>query len=258
MEPEIGIDARGGGLVWVSINRPEKHNALARSVLDTLAAAIREAGSDAATRCLVLRGAGDKYFAAGGDLVDLSAVRSEREIDAMADAAVLALDAIRDCPVPVVAYLNGDAIGGGAELAVACDMRVFAPHARMGFLQARMGISSAWGGGPDLYALVGPSRAVRMLSRSELVDANLALQWGLADLEASDGADGELLRAFLKPVLACSRFVLEAIKAQAAAVRFGLDLTARRKIERQHLQMTWASADHWDAVERFLAKAAKP
>ena len=254
MASEIGVDARDNGLVWVTINRPQKHNALARPVLDALAAAVRNAGNDERTRCIMLRGAGDKYFAAGGDLVDLSSVRTDAEIDSMAEQATAALDAVRNCPIPVIAYVNGDALGGGSELAVACDLRLMAPHARIGFIQGRMGITSAWGGGPDLIALVGPARAMRMMARCEMVNAAQALAWGLADLEVRDGADGEDVKAFLKPLLERSTLVLRGIKAQTSAWRGNLPLSPRRETERSHLRATWASAEHWTAVERFLSK----
>ena len=176
---EIVLEAGLAGDVWVTINRPQKHNALTRTALDQLADAMKQAGSDRSTRCVVLRGAGEKYFAAGGDLVDLAMVRTEEATRAMADGATAALDAVRNCPVPVIAYVNGDALGGGAELAVACDMRMMEAHARIGFLQGRVGITSAWGGGPDLYRLIGAGRAMRMMSRCEMVDAETALSWGL-------------------------------------------------------------------------------
>ncbi|MBK9609025.1 MAG: enoyl-CoA hydratase/isomerase family protein [Betaproteobacteria bacterium] len=256
-EPDILVDQRDSGLVWITINRAHKHNALARPVLDALADAVRTAGAAAATRCIVLRGAGDKYFAAGGDLVDLASVRTDDEINAMADHARGALDAVRECPVPIVAYMNGDALGGGSELAVACDMRVFAAHARLGYIQGRMGITSAWGGGADLCALVGPARAMRMMGRAEMVNAALALAWGLADLEARDGPDGEDMTAFLKPLLLLSPLVLRGIKAQTSAWRAGQPLAPRRAVERSHLLATWASAEHWAAVDRFLSKEKK-
>src|SRR5690606_23734330 len=144
-------------------NRPQKHNALAARVLDALALAVKNAGAEATTRLIVLSGSGERFFAAGGDLAELSAVRDDSATHAMANSARGALDAIRECPAPVLAYLNGDAIGGGAELAVACDNRLQASHARIGFIQARLAISSAWGGGPDLCQLVGSSRAFRMM-----------------------------------------------------------------------------------------------
>ena len=251
---DIEVDARGNGLVALTVNRQQKHNALARPVLAALADAVHEAAGDASARCILLRGAGDKYFAAGGDLVDLASVRSDAEIDAMGDQARTALDAIRNCPVPVVAYVNGDALGGGAELAVACDMRLIAPHARIGFIQGRMGITSAWGGGPDLIALIGPARAMRMMARCEMIDAARAVAWGLADLEVRDGLDGDDMKNFIEPMLERSALVARGIKAQTIAWRNGLMLVPRRDIERTHLRATWASAEHWAAVDRFLSR----
>ncbi len=254
MKNDIDVDSRADGLVWITINRPDKHNPLARAVLDALAAAVRSTGQDPRTRLIVLRGAGDKYFAAGGDLVELAQVRTPEQIDDMAGNATLALDTIRDCEVPVIAYLNGDAIGGGAELASACDMRLMASHARIGFIQGRLGISSAWGGGPDLCMLVGPARAMRMMSRCEMIGVQTALDWGLAELEVRDGPQGEDIKAFLKPMLDRSRLVLQGIKQQTAAWRKGMGQPQRREVERSHVQTTWASTEHWDAVERFLSK----
>jgi len=254
MTSDIEVDVRASGLVWITINRPQKHNALARPVLGALAEAVRNAGNDLATRCVVLRGAGDKYFAAGGDLVELASVRTDEDVNDMADNATAALDAVRNCPVPVVAYVNGDALGGGAELALACDMRLIASHARIGFVQGRLGISSAWGGGPDLCALIGPARAMRMMSRCEMVNAELALAWGLADLEVPDGSESKVVHDFLKPMLERSRLVLHGIKEQTSAWRSGLPRSSRREVERRNVLTTWASPEHWSAVERFLAK----
>jgi enoyl-CoA hydratase len=251
---DVLVDVREGGLVWITVNRAHKHNALAWPVLDALAQAVQSAGNETRTRCIVIGGAGDKYFAAGGDLVELSAVRSEQQTNEMVDQASSALEVVRSCPVPVVAYLNGDALGGGAELAVACDMRMFASHARLGFVQGRVGITSAWGGGSDLCALLGPARAMRMMSRCEMINAELALSWGLADLEVRDGPDGEDVKRFLKPILDSSRLVLRGIKEQTAAWRNGLPRALRLDVERKSLVATWASAEHWAAVDRFLSK----
>ena len=254
---DILVDVPAAGLVRITINRPQKHNALARPVLDALASAVRAAADDHQTRCIMLRGAGDKYFAAGGDLVDLAAVRTDEEIDAMGAQATAALDAVRECAVPVVAFVNGDALGGGAELAVACDMRIMAPHARIGFIQGRMGITSAWGGGPDLCTLIGPARAMRMMARCEMIGAEVAVAWGLADLRATGDADGEDVAAFMKPMLERSGLVVRGIKAQTLACRHGLPRAPRREVERRHLISTWASAEHWAAVDRFLARGTQ-
>src|SRR3546814_594340 len=134
---DILVTDSGNGQIRLVINRPHKHNALSRSVLGELSRTVTQYGRDAGTRFIVLQGAGERYFAAGGDLVDLSSVRTREAARDMSVESRDALDAIRDCDVPVIAYLNGDAIGGGAELALACDMRVMAATARIGYLQAR-------------------------------------------------------------------------------------------------------------------------
>jgi len=254
---DITIDEQADGVVWITIDRAHKHNALASSVLASLAQAVADAGARPGTRLLVLRGAGDRFFAAGGDLVELSRVRDEDATHAMADHSRTALDAVRQCPAPVLAYLNGDAIGGGAELALACDMRLQAKHARVGFIQARLAISSAWGGGPDLCQLVGGARAMRMMARCEMVDAETALAWGLTDAVITDGPDGQDVQAFLAPMRACPRQVLRGIKAQIAAWRSGQSYERRRQVERQQVLATWLHDDHWHASDRFLAKSGQ-
>ncbi len=253
----IRVERSPAGAVWVTIDRAAKHNALARPVLAELAAAVREAGRDEQVRYVVVTGAGDRYFAAGGDLRDLAGVRDEPAVLAMMEEAGAALDSIRQCPVPVIACLNGDAIGGGAELALACDMRLQAAHARIGYIQARLAITSAWGGGPDLFALVGPSRALRMMARAELVDASQALSWGLADAVFADGPTGGEVSAFLQPLDTCAPLVLRGIKAQSIAARQNAGWAAHRRVEQQHLVRTWLHEDHWTASDKLLSKATR-
>ncbi|AMO25550.1 3-hydroxybutyryl-CoA dehydratase [Ramlibacter tataouinensis] len=255
MATNVFAEERGGG-VWITINRPQKHNALARPVLAELANAVRAAGAREQVRYLVVTGAGERYFAAGGDLRELASVRDEAAVQAMMDEAGASLEAIRQCPVPVIAYLNGDAIGGGAELALACDMRLQSRHARIGFIQARLAITSAWGGGPDLFRLLGPARAMRMMSRAELVSADQALSWGLADAVIDDGPAGKDMAAFLEPLDSCVPQVLRGIKAQAIAARQGAGWQDHRQIERKHLAQTWLHEDHWAATRNLLTKDA--
>ena len=110
------------------------------------------------------------------------------------------------------------------------------------------------GGATDLCQLVGASRALRMMARSELIDAEQALAFGLADATARDGADGADLSAFLQPLRERSPGVLRAIKAQVAASRKSPAYVEQRKVERLGLVSTWQHADHWAAVARFLAR----
>ena len=123
-----------GALLRVTINRPDKRNALSLGVLDDIGAAFR-AHRNEELKCAVLTGAGDKAFAAGGDLKELDSLRTLAEARSMSSRAHEALDEIRYFPVPVIGALNGVALGGGAELAMACDIRIGAAHADFGLIQ---------------------------------------------------------------------------------------------------------------------------
>jgi enoyl-CoA hydratase len=248
----ITVDVAGDVLA-VAINRPAKRNALSRSLLRELKSVFSDfAGADG-LRVAVLRGAGEKSFAAGGDLRDLAQVRTREDARRMADEAHDALDAIRRFPVPVVAALNGDALGGGAELAVACDFRVAASHAHIGFIQGRLNIATAWGGGEDLMRLVGAARALRLLAAGPLLDAAGAERLGLID---AVGPPGEPLQAlidrFIAPFLQQAPQVLRGFKAIATAMRKGLPGAEIREIETRHLVETWVHPDHWQAADKIL------
>jgi enoyl-CoA hydratase len=248
------LTRRGNGLLWLTINRAAKHNPLSRGVLTELRAAMGQAAADEGLLGVMLRGAGEEYFAAGGDLHDLRSIRSAAETEAMVIEARGILDAVRECPVPVVALVNGDALGGGAELAVACDLRIMAAHARIGYMHGQLYLSPGWGGGTDLFDLVGRSRALRMLLRAEMVGAGQALSWGLADAVApEDEALDDFAAGFLQPMLQLSPRLLRNFKAQALAKRRGLDRDKRREAEMQAFIKAWTHDDHWATVERILA-----
>ena len=252
-DEDVRVERRGR-VLRVTLNRPDKHNPLSRAVLARLREIFEGARDDAQIACAVLTGAGERYFAAGGDLRDLAMVREEPDVRAMATEARAALDAVRDFPVPVVALLNGDAIGGGAELALACDLRVMREGTHIGYIHGRLAITSAWGGGPDLVSMVGPARALRMTARCELVTAALALEWGLADAVAPADSLDATLDAFLEPMLKQTVTALRGCKAQARSARHALPREARRAMEQDAFVATWTHADHWAAVERILTR----
>lgn len=242
----------------VTIRRPDKHNALSRPVLAALRSAFESAAGAMEIGCVVLRGAGQRYFAAGGDLRDLATVRSESDTREMATEACATLDAIRECPVPVIALVNGDAIGGGAELAVACDLRVMRAGAHIGYIHGKLALTSAWGGGPDLVSLVGRARALAMTTRCELVPGPKALDWGLADALAPEDPDRpdealeSVLAGFIAPMLRQSPRALRACKDQVRLARRGASWDERRATERENFVATWVHPDHWLAVGRIL------
>jgi enoyl-CoA hydratase len=254
-DPGHLVTEAGGGILRVTVNRPQKRNALSRAVLGDLREAFTAHAGDKSLSVAVLTGAGDKSFAAGGDLRDLEGLRTIGEAAAMADGAKAALNAIRCFPVPVVAVLNGDALGGGAELAMACDCRLAASHARIGFAQGRLNISTAWGGGIDLLQLLGPARGLGLLGRGDLLDAPAALAMGLIDAVAPRGGDlGVFVDAFITGFLGPSPHVMRAFKALSLGVRRGLPRAELEALETRLFADTWVHDDHWAAAAKLLSK----
>lgn len=241
------------GVLYVTLNRPEKHNALSLSMIAGIGETFRARASDDTLVAAVLRGAGEKTFAAGGDLRELAGLRTEAEAERMALDAKHAFNAIRDFPVPVIAALNGNALGGGAELAVSCDFRIAAAHARIGFVQGRLALATAWGGGPDLLDLVGRARGLRLLSTGEMLSAEDALAIGLYD---AVGAESEAFEAaiedFLAPLRKQRPQSMRAFKAVSDAHRTGADRAAMHEVETAMFVKTWVHDDHWDAAEKVL------
>jgi len=257
--PRLLLTEVRDGVLRVTINRPQKHNALSRAVLDELRETFTTASDDTRLLAAVLRGAGDKSFAAGGDLRDLSSVRTRQQTTRMAAQARAALEAVRCFPLPVVAALNGDALGGGAELAVACDFRVLAAHARIGFIHGRLNIATAWGGGVDLLKLVGTAAGLRLLSRAEHLDAERARALGLADAVAQAGEDfDDVLHRFLEPLLRQTPQVLRAFKALALQTRRARPHEELLALEASLFTDTWRHEDHWAAADKILRPGGKP
>ncbi|HEX9354315.1 MAG TPA: enoyl-CoA hydratase/isomerase family protein, partial [Streptosporangiaceae bacterium] len=166
------------GVAVVSIDRPRVRNAIRLATMDALEEAL-EAASGA--NVLVLRGTGDRAFVSGGDLKELAKIRSHEDAVAMALRMRRLCDRIATFPAPVIAALNGHAFGGGAEVAVAADIRVAADDVRIGFNQAELAIMPAWGGAERLAALVGRSQAMLLVTTGEKIGTAEAHRIGLID-----------------------------------------------------------------------------
>lgn len=239
------------GVLRVALNRPDKRNALDLATLKALRETFDKHAANARVKCAVLRGAGDIAFCAGGDLKEFGALRTRTEAARMAAAGRAALDSIRFFPAPVIAFINGAALGGGAELALACDMRFAAASAKIGFIHARLAITSAWGGSADLMELAGPSRAMALIARAGLVGADDARAMGLADGCAAPGEDAAAaFEGFLAPILDAPARLLRAVK-KLASRRRRLIHDALRDLETENHIASWVHEDHWRAVKRL-------
>ncbi len=181
-----------GPVTVLTINRPEKKNALSLEVVRALAGALDRVGEDAAVRCVVLRGAGD-CFVAGADIGQLR--------DRGAEESLLGINSslfrqVEEFPWPVLAAVHGWALGGGMELAMACDVRIAAESARFGQPELNLGILPAAGGMHRLPALVGMGAAKDMVLTGRIVDAPEALRMGLVSRVVPDAAlEDEAMKA---------------------------------------------------------------
>jgi enoyl-CoA hydratase len=191
---------QAGGVAWITVNRPEKLNALSRAVLVELDEAVAEVADDAEVLAVVITGAGDKAFVAGADIGELGRLGPiEAKENALAGQAVF--DRIERMAKPVVAAVNGFALGGGCELAMACHLRVAATTAMFGQPEVKLGIIPGYAGTQRLPRLVGKGRALEILMSGRMVPAEEAERIGLvnrvSEPEDLRTAVGELLDGIL-------------------------------------------------------------
>ena len=176
--PVLTRDA--GGVRILTVDRPDKLNALNRETLEALDAAFSAAGDDPAVRALVLTGSGAKAFVAGADIAEmngLSAIEG-REFSLVGQRLMRRIERL---PKPVVAMLNGYALGGGLELAMACHLRIAADNAKMGQPEVNLGLVPGFGGTQRLLRLVGRAAALELCLTGAPIDATRALQLGLVN-----------------------------------------------------------------------------
>jgi enoyl-CoA hydratase len=240
------------GIARVTINRPDKLNALNATVIAELADAVGHIESDDAVRGVILTGAGTKAFVAGADIGELTA-QGAMDGKARALAGQRAMRRLERCGKPVVAAVNGFALGGGCELAMACHLRVASETARFGQPEVKLGLSPGYGGTVRLPRLVGKGRALELLLTGAMIDAQEAWRIGLVNRVVPAErllAEAEALaRAILEQAPLAVRLVLEAVEA-------GLDLTVDEALllEANHFGLLSATADMREGTAAFLEK----
>lgn len=249
--PDIRAELDGEVLV-LTVDRPHARNALAPSTMAELERLLADLAGREDVRCAVITGAGDRAFIAGGDLKELESERDEAFGARMARDMRATLDRIPSLPVPVIAAVNGAAIGGGAEVAIACDFRIAAEDARIGFTQSRLGVMPAWGGIERLGALVGRGRALYLLTTGRVLSGAEAAAWGVVEEAVPRAGFEARWRELAATVAAAPRHVLAGLKSALQAAEPGShpDLAGPAVAA---FARAWAHPDHWamaDALER--------
>ena len=261
------------GVAVLTLNRPARLNALSRGTLEELDAAVGRLESEPELKAAVLIGAGPKAFAAGADIEELATLSplQAREVAAGGQRVLRRLEQLRK---PVIAAVNGFALGGGCELAMACHLRLAAPHARFGQPEVNLGLIPGYGGTQRLARLVGRGRATELCLTAALLGAEEAQRMGLVNRVVTAWAkdeQGELLRdekgqpvfdreAFLEAALQLAREILAkaplAVGSCLEAIDRGLDLglDAGLAVERDLFGACFATEDMREGTAAFLEK----
>lgn len=240
------------GIARITIDRPDKLNALNATVISELSDAVTRIETDAAVRGVILTGSGQKAFVAGADIGELT---GQGPIDGKARsmAGQLVFRRLERCGKPVIAAINGFALGGGCELAMACHIRIAAEHARFGQPEVKLGIGPGYGGTARLPRLVGKGRALELLLTGGMIDAAEAYRIGLVNRVVP--AEG-----LLREAEGMLRTILEngplAIRACLEAVDSGLETSLDQALllEANHFGLLSGTDDMREGTRAFIEK----
>lgn len=250
--PPVSVSQRGAVAIW-TIDREERQNSLSRATIRALGELAREAASNPSLRAIVITGTGEKAFCAGADLKERQGM-SENDVRAQLELYRSEFGAIDRSPIPVIAAINGVALGGGLELALLCDLRVAAAHAVLGLTETSLGIIPGAGGTQRLPRVVGEARAKEMILLARRLSADEALTFGLVNRVVAPEKN------LLDETIAWISPIAEGAKvAQAAALKaidwsFDTPLDTGLELEKVCYERVLVSEDREEALRAFREK----
>ena len=239
------------GIAVVTLNRPEKLNALNRTVRRELMETVDALADDDQVRVAILHGAGEKAFVAGADVSEFAA-RTPGEQRALYDERRV-YDAIAAFPKPILCAVHGYCLGGGSELALACDLRVADRTARFAQAEIRLGLIPGAGGTQRLARLVGPGQAMRIALSGDMIDAEEAYRIGLVEFLVDPGEHLSRAREIAGRMARWSPMALRLAKRSIRAA-FETPLSAGLELEKELFLAAFASEDGREGVAAFVEK----
>lgn len=240
------------GVAWITINVPEKLNALSFDIISKLDRALDDVDDDPAVRVVVITGAGDKAFVAGADIKEIMAL-DEAASEQVVRSGHALMNRIENLVKPVIAAINGYALGGGCELALACNLRIASSNAMLGLPEVKLGLLPGYGGTQRLTRTIGSGRALHLMLLGDPISAQQAQDWGLVTLVV----EPEDLQATVAKIAAkLARLAPLALSAIKDAVHSGRDLpiASGLDIEAEHFMRLCASEDMREGTSAFLEK----
>lgn len=243
-----------GEVAIVTVNRPKALNALNRKTLDELREVFESLDQDAGVKVVILTGSGEKAFVAGADIVELQSM----DTFAAREAAIVGqgvMDTIEKLSKPVIGAINGFALGGGCELAMACDIRLASDNAKFGLPEVSLGVIPGFAGTQRLPRLIGKGRAKELMFTGDMVDAQEAYRLGLANKVVSQV---ELLDTALKMAQKISSRGPVAIRLGKEAVNKGMELDQDKAnaYEAELFALCFATEDQKEGMLAFVEKRA--
>jgi enoyl-CoA hydratase len=252
MEFKHIIYEKSEGVATITLNRPEALNAFSKEVVDEILQALENVRNDESVRVVILTGAGEKAFSAGADIKAMKGMNAlkARELSLMGEKLCGALENLEK---PVIAAINGYALGGGLEVAMACDLRIAVENARMGQTEVNIGLIPGWGGTQRLTRLIGKTKAKELVFSGKIVDAKTAEQLGILNLVVPTDKFRETVRQF---ALELAQKAPVALKVAKALINKGADISldAALALEREGFGVVASTEDLQEGVSAFTEK----
>ena len=240
------------GISILTINRPKKLNALNKATIFELHQALKALGSDKTVRAIILIGSGDKAFVAGADISEFADFNVSEAAQLSREGQELLFDFAENLSTPIIAAINGFALGGGLELAMAAHIRVASSTARMGLPEVSLGVIPGYGGTQRLAQLVGKGRALQMITSAQMIEASTAEQWGLVNAVT----DSEMLLPHCMSL--AQKIQANAPLAIAAAIK-AVNANYKSEVNGYEVEISafancFATADFKEGTSAFLEK----
>lgn len=240
------------GVGLLTINRPQLRNALNWEAMDSFSAAVSSAHEEPNLRVLIVTGS-DGTFCTGGDLYELDQYPTRLDGARLAGTMGDALKALESLPFPTIAAIEGPALGGGAEIALACDLRIMAEGASLGCMHIRLGITPAWGGGQRLMRIVGYSRAMEWLAIGRVLSTSEAQEYGLVNRIVTKGQALEASSLMAEEI---AQRDPDAVRSAKRLLQAGTGLSPNEALaqERAFFPDLWEAPAHLEASARFVSR----
>jgi enoyl-CoA hydratase/3-hydroxyacyl-CoA dehydrogenase len=240
---------------WITLNRPDKLNAINATMLQELSEALDTTEKDTNIRCVIIRGEGEKAFSAGADITELQKLTHKTAAE-LSRKGQKVFSQVETLPKPVVAAINGYALGGGLALALACDFRLASIDAELGSPEIKLGIIPAWGGTQRLAKIVGVAEAKRLVLLGDRVKAEEALKMGLVNkvvppnkLEAEAEALAQRLCEYPPAALKSAKYAIDS--GTQASFEYGL------KKETELFAQLFSTKETKKKIEAFWSRETK-